>query len=370
MRRGGVNYYYHGDDMHNVVKLTDSDGQVVEGYDYGDYGTPEFYDANGALTGATASAFGNPYLFTGREWDEELGLYYYRNRYMDPGLGRFVSRDPLGLWGDPLNLGNGYTYAASNPWTLVDPFGLAAGNSNRLPRWGERSYLEEVFAVGKGYFWDPTVGTAIGIVRAAINYEDTFTSAKDTLNFALEDPRGFRDAVGKGISQGIENALENPESAGTATSGLATTVLGGYGMAKGAANATKTTVDVAGDAARAATKTRVLSNIAESQVRNSRVFWSGRGSREAAEVFAKSNGGRTLEMTRLGGALDRVTTPGNFKYMKPLWNFASSRFANGAKGPVNVIHSSKGVRIESVWATREYKILKQNGNEIRYHSTE
>ena len=131
MRRGGNDYYYHGDDMHNVVKLTDSNGDVVEAYDYGDYGQPEFYDATGDRLDVTASPLGNPYLFAGREFDAELGYYYFRNRYMDPGLGRFVSRDPLGLWGDPLNLGNGYTYAASNPWSLVDPFGLESGGNLR-----------------------------------------------------------------------------------------------------------------------------------------------------------------------------------------------------------------------------------------------
>ena len=136
MRRGGVDYYYHADEMHNVVKLTDNAGAILEAYDYADYGQPEFYDATGnELTG---TAYANPYLFTGREWDEELGYYYYRNRYMDPAQGRFASRDPLGLWGDPLNLGNGYNYAGSNPWSLVDPFGLAAGGNGNgvLEDWG------------------------------------------------------------------------------------------------------------------------------------------------------------------------------------------------------------------------------------------
>ena len=80
MRRGGEDYYYHADDLGNVMKLTDADGQVVEGYDYGDYGAPEFYDENGAPVSATASVVGNPYLFNGRRWDPELGYYYYRNR--------------------------------------------------------------------------------------------------------------------------------------------------------------------------------------------------------------------------------------------------------------------------------------------------
>ncbi len=131
MRRGTSDYYYHGDDQHNVVKLTDNTGTVVESYDYGDYGQLEFYDPSGALLDVSESPFGNPYLFTGRRWDEELGYYYFRNRYLDPALGRFVSRDPIGLWGDAANLGNGYTYAASNPWSMVDPFGLCGGNVKR-----------------------------------------------------------------------------------------------------------------------------------------------------------------------------------------------------------------------------------------------
>ncbi len=137
MRRGTSDYYYHGDDQHNVVKLTDNTGTVVEAYDYGDYGQPEFYSppanpgqATGALLEVSESPFGNPYLFTGRRWDPESGYYYFRNRFMDPALGRFVSRDPIGLWGDAANLGNGYTYAASNPWSVVDPFGLCGGNQS------------------------------------------------------------------------------------------------------------------------------------------------------------------------------------------------------------------------------------------------
>jgi RHS repeat-associated protein len=37
--------------------------------------------------------------FTGREWDPEIGLYYYRARYYDPKVGRFVGEDPIGFAG-------------------------------------------------------------------------------------------------------------------------------------------------------------------------------------------------------------------------------------------------------------------------------
>jgi RHS repeat-associated protein len=100
---------------------------------------------------------------------------------------------------------------------------------------------------------------------------------------------------------------------------------------------------------------------------DARVFWSGPGARKAAEAFAKENGAKTLEMTIPGKVLDKITTPGNFKYLKPLWNAASRNFAKGARGPVDVFHSSKGVRIESVWGRKEYPILKKRGNPINYH---
>jgi RHS repeat-associated protein len=59
-------------------------------------------------------------------FDNETGWYYYRTRYMDPFTGRFTTRDTIGIWGDPFNVGNGYTYVNNNPWTKLDPFGLTS----------------------------------------------------------------------------------------------------------------------------------------------------------------------------------------------------------------------------------------------------
>ena len=125
MRRGGADFYYHADDLFNVRAITDASGTVVDRYEYGDYGEPVDPGTLAPIAG-DPSAVGNPYLFTGRRYDPETQQYYYRARYLESRVGRFTARDPLGPWGDEANLGNAYTYVASNPNSSVDPTGEIA----------------------------------------------------------------------------------------------------------------------------------------------------------------------------------------------------------------------------------------------------
>jgi RHS repeat-associated protein len=84
------------------------------------------YDSFGNLTTSTGTV-SNPFQFTGREFDPETGLYYYRARYYDPTTGRFLSEDPLEFGGE-LNF---YRYAQNNPVLLIDPLGLSSLVFNR-----------------------------------------------------------------------------------------------------------------------------------------------------------------------------------------------------------------------------------------------
>jgi len=61
------------------------------------------------------------YAYTGREWDKETGLYYYRARYYDPMEGRFISKDTISFSGGDVNL---YGYVQNNPVNRTDPLGL------------------------------------------------------------------------------------------------------------------------------------------------------------------------------------------------------------------------------------------------------
>jgi RHS repeat-associated protein len=67
-------------------------------------------------------------MFTGRHYDSEVGLYYYRARYYSPYLGRFLQTDPI-RYSAGLNL---YTYCRNNPLNFVDPLGLVYAEEGYL----------------------------------------------------------------------------------------------------------------------------------------------------------------------------------------------------------------------------------------------
>jgi RHS repeat-associated protein len=135
MNRGGQTYYYYQNALWSAEAITNSAGSPVERYDYCGGNTLQCGDPYGAVSvtdgafnpisqnawGTPHSGIGNPYLFTGRQLDEETGLHYYRARYYDAGKGRFLQRDPL----DATEDGNFYEYVRGNPLNYVDPNGTA-----------------------------------------------------------------------------------------------------------------------------------------------------------------------------------------------------------------------------------------------------
>jgi RHS repeat-associated protein len=109
--QGGNTYYYHKDGLGSVVNLTNIAGTVLKSYTYKSFG--EIHSETGSLV--------QPFAFTGREYDSESGLYFYRARSYDPRAGKFVTKDPIGFMGGDVNL---YRGMGNDPVNWIDPFGL------------------------------------------------------------------------------------------------------------------------------------------------------------------------------------------------------------------------------------------------------
>ena len=109
----GAISYIHTDRQNSVIAISDSAGNVTTRRAYGTYGetTPT------QMTGTGGA--GHPFGYTGRRWDPDLALYYYRARWYDPALGTFLETDPIGAR-DYVNL---YSYVGVEPGNGTDPSG-------------------------------------------------------------------------------------------------------------------------------------------------------------------------------------------------------------------------------------------------------
>ncbi len=147
-------YYYLFDGLGSVTGLTDSGGNLVATYSYDAFG-----NILSETGDATLNAI-NPYRFTSRVYDKESGLYYYRARYYDSSVGRFISKDPLR---SELTEGkNLYVYVGNNPVVMVDPTGTALAYCTYLA-W---KYYDEACVEAAKYLKDKK-----------ITYDDKFAHA-------------------------------------------------------------------------------------------------------------------------------------------------------------------------------------------------
>ena len=105
-----VNLTFHHDHNKSVTGLSAHEGSILETIGY---------EAFGGVAGSVGTS-DNRLRYTGREQDTGTGLYYYRARYYDPEVGRFLTEDPLGFKAGV----NFYRYVENNPVNFNDPSGM------------------------------------------------------------------------------------------------------------------------------------------------------------------------------------------------------------------------------------------------------
>jgi RHS repeat-associated protein len=194
-----------------IAQMSDADEPTLQ--------TSCGYSPYGQSATVGTDSTNNPIQYTSRE-NDGTGLFYYRARYYDPVLKRFVSEDPIGLAGG----GNFFAYVNGNPVSLVDPDG-------QLP----------IFVA-----WMAIGGLAGGITNAF----DAFMSGKCGIEvlraFGIGGAAGmagalagamvvnplFAGAVSSAVSNGLQQSLPHVWSVGDSFNGLhfvAATVGGAVG---------------------------------------------------------------------------------------------------------------------------------------------
>lgn len=196
-------FFYSKDILNSVHSILDINGKVVQRYNYTAYGETKVDKLS-----SNSRLIKSPYGFTGREWEQETGDYYYRARYYDPRTSRFLSLDPMSF---ASGIVNHYTYS-HRPFNESDP----SGN------------IGAAVAVGG-------VGAAIGAVVGFNGSSATCLKGKvidAAYGAAVGFASGFFAGVGAGFWRvGFSWAAVAPEG-GTVVGGIAGAI-GGVGIGAG-----------------------------------------------------------------------------------------------------------------------------------------
>ncbi len=107
-----LQYYYHSDHLGSASYITNLDGEVVQHVEYVPFGEVFIEERN--------NTWNTPYLFNGKEFDAETGLYYYGARYYNPRISLWYGVDPMA---ERYPAHSPYCYTMNNPVMLIDPDG-------------------------------------------------------------------------------------------------------------------------------------------------------------------------------------------------------------------------------------------------------
>ena len=175
--------YYLGDALGSVRQLTDATGAVTLARSYEPYGSVE--------QEAAFPSVGTDYGFTGEFADPNTNLIYLRARYMNPYLGRFMTRDTWeGSPNQPMSY-NSWEYGNGNPGNLTDPTGYSSigggtGLADSLICFGFHS-------LGHGSLTGISAFEAVNTCKRAYSWSSW---SRSSFNFDTNLPKSAHDLVG------------------------------------------------------------------------------------------------------------------------------------------------------------------------------
>jgi RHS repeat-associated protein len=207
----GTIRYVHQDVLGSVVMLTDSNGAPYQSYSYDAWGKVTARDASGSVI--TSSAISAPWLFTGRRYDRESGLYHYRARTYSAELGRFLQMDPIKFdAGDP----NIYRYVGNDPVNGRDPWGLCdinnittfAGVNLSIIPFGGATFELGVYSSPDGFGLFASAGTGQGLdMSLSGNWGYINGSASDFAGPFINSSLGVGKIGGTVLQNGSEKTV-------------------------------------------------------------------------------------------------------------------------------------------------------------------
>ncbi|WP_255571565.1 RHS repeat domain-containing protein [Apibacter sp. ESL0404] len=193
-----MQYYYHPDHLGSSSYITNLDGEIVQHVEYVPFGEVFIEERN--------NSWNTPYLFNGKELDEETGLYYYGARYYNPRESVWLSTDPLSGYNpvmevehyidgqhnggvyNSFNL-NTYGYCYQNPVLLVDPNGKQSVGAAVGKVVGRKFLGEKVGGIIGGILDIPT--TVLGAVLHSTALNQGEQEALDEIHEQTLKERGI-----------------------------------------------------------------------------------------------------------------------------------------------------------------------------------